>query len=322
VPSVSLIIVNYNGGEALMRCLQAVAKQTVAPLEVLLVDNASSDGSGERAAAAFGFVTYLPQDSNLGFAAGNNVAAVQARGDWLGLLNPDAYANPRWLEEFVAGTERHPRTMAFGSLQLQDEAPELIDGAGDCFHVLGAPYRGYHGWSASDGPAEGHILAPCAAAAFYRRDAFEAVGGFDERFFCYSEDVDLGMRLFARHGPAVHLPRAIVRHEGSKITGRLSDFTVYHGHRNRIWAWAKNAPPLLFWSLLPSQLGLNLFLLVSFTLRQKLLAYARGARDGLAAVPKLRAERKPGLTSAQLARALVWSPLALRAKRGKVRVRP
>ncbi|MCQ8185999.1 glycosyltransferase family 2 protein [Parvularcula maris] len=316
--SVSVIIVNYNGGEALQRCLAALATQTLVPDEVFLVDNASQDGSGEEAARAFPSITYLPQDQNLGFAAGNNVAARQAKGDWLALLNPDAYPEPDWLAELVEGTRRHPDAVAFGSLQLMAEDLGRIDGAGDCFHALGSPYRGHHGWPREAEPPEGFVLSPCAAAALYRRDAFEAAGGFDERFFCYSEDVDLGMRLFAQHGPAVHLPKAIVLHEGSKITGRISPFTIYHGHRNRLWAWAKNAPPLLFWGLMPAQALLTLFLGLSFLRRGVAGAYLRGVRDALRSLPAMRRARRP-LSTGLFARYLVWSPVKLRRRSVKLR---
>jgi GT2 family glycosyltransferase len=319
--SVSVIIVNYNGGEALQRCLAALSAQTLPPEEVFLVDNASSDGSGEAAARAYPFLTYLPQDENLGFAAGNNAAARMARGDWLALLNPDAYPEPDWLAELIEGTKRHPGAASFGSLQLMAEDPGRIDGAGDCFHALGSPYRGHHGWPREAEPPEGFILSPCAAAALYRRDAFEAAGGFDERFFCYSEDVDLGLRLFASHGPAVHLPKAIVLHEGSKITGRISPFTIYHGHRNRLWAWAKNAPPLLFWGLMPAQALLTVFLAISFSRRGVLGAYGRGVRDALAPLPAMRRGRTR-ITSARLARYLVWSPGKLRRRSVKLRRQP
>jgi hypothetical protein len=111
-----------------------------------------------------------------------------------------------------------------------------------------------------------------------------------------------------------------VHHEGSKITGRMSDFTVYHGHRNRIWAWAKNAPPLLFWGLLPIHLLLDAVLLLSFARQGKAGPYLRGVWDGLKQLGIFRREMasQGPVSTGRLARALVWSPMALKRKRGKI----
>ena len=320
--SVSLIIVNFNAGaERLLHCLDAVKAQTVPPLEVLLVDNGSEDGSFEGAVTAHPDVIAMPMGENLGFAAANNRAAERAQGYWLALLNPDAYPEPDWLEQLLAATERWPQIAFFGSHQLDAADPTKLDGAGDNLHALGIPYRGDYGRDAEAQPAcrEGLVFAPCAAAALYRRDVFMGLGGFDERFFCYCEDVDLGYRHRLRGGDAVQVPTARVHHEGSGISGRTSHFAIYHGHRNRLWCWAKNTPGLLFWALLPIQLLSNLYFALRFLPTPIGRSYRTALRHGYEAMGQMRQEGQKNGPLWPVMASLTWSPLALSRRRGKVR---
>mgnify|MGYP006274050705 CR=1 FL=1 len=318
---VSVIIVNHNAGARLLRCLAGLKAQTLEPLEVLLVDNASADGSFRTALAHHPWVTPMPMDANLGFAAANNRAAERARGSWIALLNPDAYPQEDWLEELLAGVRRWPGADAFGSTQLQDARPEILDGAGDCLHVLGVPYRGFFGWHRRALPPEAPVLGACAAAALYRRARFIELGGFDESFFCYCEDLDLALRLALDGGESVQLPAAVVRHEGSGITGALSGFAIYHGHRNRFLMLANTMPPALFWGLLPVQLIVAGLFIAIFYGRGHGGAYGRAVRDALVEIPGRRRRRARGqdnpARTLRLARSLVWSPLALVRRRGK-----
>lgn len=309
----TIIIVNYNAGARLRAVLDHLAGQSFRDFEAVVVDNASTDNSLELARGSMQRFTLLQPGANLGFAAANNLAAKAARGTFLVFLNPDAYPEPSWLAELMAASERHPGADAFGSTQLDAADSSRIDGAGDVFHVFGIPYRGHFGWPASLLPPEGECFAPCAAAAMYRRAAFEALGGFDERFFCYCEDVDLGFRLRIAGGRSVQVASARVRHEGSGISGRTSDFTVYHGHRNRIWTTFKNMPGEIYWPMLPAHAAVNLYLLLRAFSNGTGRAYARALRDGLLGLPGLAAARREIQKSRRadlktIARALVWSP--------------
>lgn len=265
---VSVIIVNYNGGAYLRRCLHALSQQTKPPVSVILVDNASNDGSCDGLETEFPDVRLLRQSTNLGFAAANNLAAKLADNTtWLALLNPDAFPEADWLERLMETAQRHPDVAAFGSQALLADHPDLIDGIGDVYHISGLAWRREHNRPASKvAKTMREIFSPCAAAALYRSDRFREVGGFDEAYFCYFEDVDLGFRLRLAGYACLYVPEARVLHQGSASTGRRSDFAVYHGYRNLIWTYAKNMPPLLFWGFLPLHVLLNLtsFLLLSF----------------------------------------------------------
>lgn len=326
-PRVSVIIVNYNAGEKLLRCLACLDAQSFRDFETIIVDNASGDGSASRAKAQHPDARLIQSGSNIGFAAANNLAARDARGEWLAFLNPDAYAQADWLEELVAASARYPFADAFGSTQIDALRTDRIDGAGDVYHILGVAYRGGYGSPVSKLPEDGECFAPCAAAAMYRRKVFEALGGFDERFFCYGEDVDLGFRLRLAGGRAVQVRAAVVRHEGSGVTGRYSDFTVYHGNRNRIWLAYKNTPALFYWPLFPIRIAFDAYLFVrSFTLGAQ-GAYIRAVRDGYGGLVRFRADRarlqsSRRMTNAEFARAATWSPLSMLLRRTNLRPLP
>lgn len=322
--SISIVIVNYNSGARLAKCLKAIGSQTFRDFEVLVFDNGSSDES----------LTGLPDDlpltiirsgENLGFAAGNNRAVEQASGDWIAFLNPDAYPAPDWLEALMAATERYPHIDAFGSTQVDADNRDILDGAGDAYHVFGIAWRGGFGQSVETAPQTGTCFAPCAAAALYRRSVFVDLGGFDERFFCYGEDVDLGFRLRLAGGEVVQLREAVVYHEGSGITGRYSPFTVYHGNRNRIWGWFLNMPLRFVIPLLPFQVAASAYLLVRAMMTGSGGAYARAMRDGYGQLPTILKTRGPRqrnrkVTIAGLAKALTWSPMKVSTR--AVTVRP
>ena len=182
-PKITVIIVNYNSGNRLERCLKCLEVSTEPDFEVIVVDNASSDGSHEAASEYGKEIDLIVLEKNTGFAAANNFAAKRARGEWLAFLNPDAYAEPAWLSELMNAAERYPRADAFGSTQLIAADPGRLDGAGDAYHVFGIPYRGHHGLPATPAPDDEECFAPCAAAAMYRRSVFLALGGFAEHFF-------------------------------------------------------------------------------------------------------------------------------------------
>ncbi len=323
----SVIIVNYNSGDRLRRCLQHLGRQTFTDFDVIVIDNASSDRSLDEAlgvAPASLRLRTIRSGENLGFAAGNNVAAREASGEWLAFLNPDAYAEPGWLSALVAASGRYPWADAFGSSQLKAEDPAIIDGAGDVVHVLGVPYRGHFGWPVEKLPADGECFAPCAAAAMYRRRTFLDLGGFEERFFCYGEDVDLGFRLRLAGGRSVQVNAARVLHEGSGVTGRYSDFTVYHGNRNRIWMTYRNMPGPLYWPLTPFRLLADLYFCGRAIVVGTGPAYIRAVIDGYRGLPAFTADRRR-LQEARkanlgaIARALVWSPVTVFRRKAVLR---
>ncbi|MGA9164509.1 MAG: glycosyltransferase family 2 protein [Thiobacillus sp.] len=293
MPMVTVIIVNWNGGDLLRRCLSDLLRQTVPPARILVMDNDSSDGSAERVAGLPG-VTMRMLGGNLGFAAGNNRAFAECDTEFVALLNPDAFPEPDWLEKLLAAARAYPDVAAFGSRQMAEEVDGVVDGLGDVYHLSGLVWRRGHGRSLEPSdlvPCE--IFSPCAGAALYRRAALAEVGGFDEDFFCYVEDVDLGFRLRLAGYRSLYVPDAVVHHVGSATTGgQHSDFSVYHGHRNLVWTYVKNMPGWLFWAFLPAHLLLNFVTLIHFTLSGQGRVIWRAKRDALTGIHGMWRKRK------------------------------
>jgi N-acetylglucosaminyl-diphospho-decaprenol L-rhamnosyltransferase len=323
-PAISVIIVAYRSGPTLARCLAALKAQTFTGFETLLVDNGGDD-EAVRAAAADPSIRLISPGENLGFAAGNNLAAAQAAGRWLVLLNPDAFAQADWLAALADAADRWPACRAFTSRQLMDGEDGVLDGMGDVMFAAGIPYRGGYGQADAGGWIEGEVFSPCGAAMMIDRALFLGLGGFDESFFCYCEDVDLGFRLQLAAEPVLVIPGAVVRHEGSASSGGpASDFAVYHGTRNRLWMLIKDLP----WPLLVPVLGAH-FMAVGmqlFLARRDPVA----ARTGKALLTGLRTWRTPWKSRRAvqqrrraswlaIARAMTWRPGSLLTMRPDIR---
>jgi N-acetylglucosaminyl-diphospho-decaprenol L-rhamnosyltransferase len=322
-PSVSVIIVvAYQSAPTLERCLTALRAQTFTDFETLIVDNASTDGAPRAAMAVDPTLRLLEPGANLGFAAGNNLAAGQARGRWLALLNPDAYPDPAWLEALLAATARHPQVRSFATLQMTADRPGVMDGAGDAMTSAGIPFRGGYRRRLRRGLAEGEVFSACGAASLIDRELFLRLGGFDERFFCYCEDVDLGYRLRLDGEPTLLVPDARVEHVGSASTGVRSDFAVFHGSRNRIWTYLKNTPPVLLWLTAPLHVAVTLGLMIlharhgvaGSAWRGIQAAFARGALAPiLASRRQIQAGRRAG--SLDILRVMALDPVAFLGRR-------
>jgi GT2 family glycosyltransferase len=291
---VSVVIVNWNGGAYLDRCLAALGAQTSPPEQVIVVDNASQDGSVDGLSTRYPWVRVICLEYNVGFAAATNHGARDASGsEWLVTLNPDTAPEPAWLAALLEAARARPQYASFGSHLLATGDGTRLDGTGDVYHVSGLAWRRQHGTAATSAAGmPGEIFAPCAAAAMYRRDVFLAAGGFDERYFCYFEDVDLGFRLRLLGHRSWYVPEARVVHVGSALTGRHSPFAVYHGHRNLVWTYWKNMPCLLLWLYLPQHLLLTAVAVLWFVLRGQAGAIVRTKLHGLRALPHVLRQRR------------------------------
>jgi GT2 family glycosyltransferase len=329
-PAVCVIVVAYNAGAYLADCIGSLRRQSWTDFEAIIVDNGSSDGSVEALGPLPPSFRVISAGENLGFAAANNRGAAATSSPWIALLNPDAVAAPDWLEKLMAARQAHPDIAMFGSTQIRLADATRWDGLGDVYHASGILWRGGFDQPVTGPAPGGEVFSPCAAAALYRRDLFHEAGGFDERFFCYVEDVDLAFRLRLKGERALQVADAVIRHAGSATTGRNSDFTLFHGWRNRSWVFVKNMPAPLFWPLLPLHL-LALFLLLLLNLRPgshdpigPCWRGLKAAMTGLGPIWRSRQEiqRQRRASVAEIARAMSWSPAALFARRAVLRPVP
>ena len=295
MPGIAIIIVTWNSAHLVEGVLHALAAQTLQPARTLLVDNGSDDVAELSAIVdRFAGCEMLRLGYNSGFAAANNVGIQRCQGvDFVALLNPDAFPEPGWLAALVSAAQRYPEAAAFGSRLLDHADPTRLDGAGDFLTVAGKPGRRGYGLSAKGRFMHGEeVFAPCAAAALYRSEALAEVGGFDESFFCYVEDVDLAFRLLLYGYGSRYVPDSVVRHMGSALAGRRSEFSIYHGQRNLIFNYVKNMPWGLFWLFLGPHLLLNVVYLLGISLAGRGPAAWRAKRDAIRQLPAVWAQRR------------------------------
>lgn len=321
-PLATIIVVTHNSARWLARMSATVAAQTETRWRLVLIDNASRADERPKLADLPPSSSLIQSEVNLGFAAANNRAAQDADTPYLVFLNPDAFPEPTWLAELIATAERYPTAVSIGSTQIRADS-DVFDGTGDVLHASGIAYRSGYGKPRSAPPALGQTFSACAAAMLVRREAFEAVGGFDESFFCFFEDVDLGFRLRLAGGRILQSPDAVVAHVGGGSTGVRSDFADFHGARNRVWTFVKCMPPLLFWLLLPAHL-LATTLLVTRSAFDGRGAPWRGFLAGVASasgVWKARREiqRTRKISTAEVARMLAWDPRSVLDRRPVIR---
>jgi GT2 family glycosyltransferase len=290
LPDVTVIVVNYNGGEHVLRCLAAIAAQARLPAAVIVVDNASTDGSAPACTAAIAADPRLAErtrfvrlDTNVGFAAANNRGIAMADTQYVALLNPDAFPEPGWLASLLDAAARHPEIASFGSRQMLAGRDGIVDGLGDCYSLTGLAWRRGHGRRLA--PADlvpREIFSPCAAAALYRRAAVLEVGGFDEDFFCYFEDVDLGLRLRLAGHRARSVPDAVVEHVGGASSGGgRSPTATYYGHRNLVWTAVKDLPAPLLCIFLLAQIPQTMFVAAVCAWHGRLRAFLHGKCDAV-----------------------------------------
>lgn len=158
----------------------------------------------------------------------------------------------------------------------------MLDGAGDALHISGLAWRRCAGLPANQFGLESvEVFSPCAAAALYSRLAFLQVGGFDEDFFSYHEDVDLGFRLWLQGFRCLYVPDAIVYHVGSAAVGTQSDFALYYWQRNFIWSFIQNIPSALLWEALPAHLVANFIYQLNNALRGRGKVVLKAKMDAL-----------------------------------------
>ena len=312
---ISVLIVAYRSRATAARLSKALEALDPAPAEILVLENGSPEDERVTAADLPLGARLIESGTNLGFAGGANALAREARSAWLAFLNPDAFPAPDWLARLDAARLRHPDYALFGSTQKADCESGVLDGVGDVYHATGLPYRGGYGRRLSP-PPDGEVFGPCAAAALIEADLFQTLGGFDEDYFCYVEDVDLAYRARLLGHRAIQVRDAVVSHMGYASSGRRSGFATYHGARNRLWTFLKDTPAPLIYLLAPAHGLVTLALWASAARFGQFVLFATALRDAFAAWPELMKKRRAVQSSRRvgawaIARAMSWNPIKL-----------
>lgn len=263
---ISIIVVTWNSSKYIHQLLDSLNKQTRLPQEIIFVDNGSDDFDVLEAALSENCNLHhrlIPLFQNTGFAAANNTGIQHCQNaDFVVLLNPDAFPDSAWLEKLIVASEKYPHISFFSSRQMQPGGI-LLDGAGDELMAWGKPYRRGHGKPLQEKYMhDSPVFSACAAAAMYKKVALLKVGGFDEDFFCYVEDVDLAFRLQLQGYRCMYVADAVVTHIGSASLGKRSDFAIYYGQRNLIFCFFKNMPFVAILLFMPWHLFANFIYLI------------------------------------------------------------
>jgi GT2 family glycosyltransferase len=238
--AVAVVVVNYDGERLLPDCLAALAAQTLAPDEIMVADNGSRDGSLALLRAKHPEVATLALGRNFGFAGGANRGVAATAAPWVCVLNSDATPAPDWLEQLMTAP-RGGRTWALGSV-LVSAATGRIESAGDQYAPQGYAYKLLRDRPLDELPADPYaVFAAPGAAPVFRRDVFEQLGGYEERFFLYYEDVDLAFRAVLRGYHALLVPGARVTHQLGATTRSRARARFYVA-RNSAWCAVRCLP--------------------------------------------------------------------------------
>ncbi|AOY57508.1 glycosyltransferase family 2 protein [Desulfococcus multivorans] len=309
-PNAGAIIINWHSWKHLTRCLAAIIRQETPFFRIVVIDNDDDDKPVEWFDVRSENFHYVKMDQNVGFAKANNIALEYLDDcEWIALINPDAFLEPSWLKHMLDAAAKNPDFSFFACRLVMANDPEFLDGTGDVYHASGLVWRDRHGMAQKTMSfADQEVFSPCAAAAIYRRDDLIAVGGFDEDFFCYIEDVDLGFRLRLNGHRCRFASDAIAYHVGSATTGGgHSDTAVYYGHRNMVWAFMKNVPGFLFWALLPWHLLMNLVGVAVFAWRGQLRVILAAKRDALLDIPNMWKKRRAIQSQRKASIRAIWN---------------
>jgi GT2 family glycosyltransferase len=235
-PIVTVVVPTLAAGGVLADCLRSIETQTLGQFEVIVVDN-----SGTRLAnSSSPRVRIVSNDRNVGFGAAINQGFHLSEAPYLATLNDDAVAHPLWLETLVAAAEARPRAGMFASEVHLDAAQ--LDSAGMLIAADGSSKQRGHREPPSKFAELKDALLPSGSAALYRRKMLDEIGLFDETFFLYCEDTDLGLRARRAGWECAYVPGAIVDHRYSHSAGRASPMKAYYVERNRLYTAIKNLP--------------------------------------------------------------------------------
>ncbi|MCA1562170.1 MAG: glycosyltransferase family 2 protein [Acidobacteria bacterium] len=287
------MVLNFNGQRWLDGCLGALTAQRDAPpFEIILVDNASADGSLMLVRERYPAVRVLSLPRNLGFAAGNNRGAAIARGAHLAFLNNDTIVDPAWLRTLHAALEARPEFGLATSRIVFLDRPDQVDSAGDGYLLAGGAYKHAHGEPVAQVLESREVFGACGAGFLIKRDVFEALGGFDERLFMVYEDVDLSYRARLLGWRCWYEADAVVRHAVSATLGRSSALAVFYGQRNLETVWLKNTPTALLARTLPRHVVYSCAGLAFYARKGMLWPALRGKLSAASALAATLAARR------------------------------
>lgn len=279
-PLVTVVVPTLNAGPALLDCVYALDRQTRRDFELIIVDNSGRGLVRQSAAARFG-ARIIENEANLGFAAAINAGFRESRTPYLATLNDDAVPQPQWLERLLEAAESE-QGVGMCASQVRLPGGDLLDSAGMLVSGDGSSKQRGQFEPAARYACRQEVLLPSACAALYRRRMLEDVGLFDEDFFAYCEDTDLGLRARWAGWKCLYVPDAVVEHGYSSTAGTATPFKAYYVERNRLFVLVKNFPWRLIWRAPFFTMARYMWHLASMLSEEGLAAQFRAKGFGLA----------------------------------------
>lgn len=272
-PLVSIIIVNWNGGEVFKECLQSLSGIDYAKWELIVVDNGSTDGS-EKLPTTYKKIPsskLIVNSSNLGFAVANNQGSQQAAGKYILLLNNDTKIMPNFLAKMVDRIESDPNLGVIQPKILIMDKPDYLDNAGSFFTRIG--FLHHWGFMQKDGPEfdrEREIFSAKGACMLIRKKVVDRVGLFDKDYFSYFEESDFCWRVWLAGYKVLYYPQAVIYHKVGFTIKRLNVLKInYHYYKNRVCSLIKNLDSRNFFITMTLHLIISLGIAGVFLLRFK-----------------------------------------------------
>jgi GT2 family glycosyltransferase len=295
-PLISIIVLNWNGSDCIVECIESIEQTSYNNFEIIVVDNASTDASPAIIKNKFPLVRLLSLEKNLGYAAGNNRGFTYAKGKYIATVNNDVVVTPDWLRQPIEFLENDPTVGIIACRQMNYHNHETID----CLYSYPLPSllfqpmgNGKQYSSLALYAAPGYVIGAGGASAIYRKILLDSLCGFDERYYSYHEESDLCMRAFLSGWKCIYAPSAVVYHRGSfSFNRKKKQFAFYH-ERNRIWFIYKFYPFVfvlknVFWILL---MQLRVFRV--FIIKRKVgIIFFNGIISGFAELKRFNDSRK------------------------------
>lgn len=289
---ISILIINWNGQRFMDELIQSILRQTYQDFEIILVDNASSDGSVEHVARNYSGVEILSLDRNFLFSTAANRGFARSRGKYIALLNNDVVISPNWLFEMKKSMDSDPTIAACACKMLFYNQPHLLNAAGDCLQIDGLGRNiGYQKKDSERYNLPAWVFGACAGAALYRRSALEKIGWFDKDFSMIFEDVDFNFRANLLGYRFRYVPSATAYHHHCASIGILSDLNVYFSSKNDLIVLLKNLPLSLFLRNLVPILKAQIIQALTCVYHRRSWAYFRGKTRYLSQIPKMMGKR-------------------------------
>lgn len=291
---ISVVIPNWNGKKFLAGCLDSLLQQTYASVEVIVVDNGSADGSVEFLREGYPQIRLIRFEVNTGFSVAVNAGIRAARGEFVALLNNDTVVDPDWLAQMARAMNEHPEIGSTGCKMLAYDDRSLLDGAGDGYRRGGLPGRiGHREIDRGQFDTQRYILGACGGAALYRCSMLDDIGLFDEDYFAYLEDVDIGLRAQSRGYKCLYVPSALIYHLGCGTTGSgYHPMVVRLSCQNNWNTIVKNIPGPLLIKFLPHILYWQLYYFAVVIVRGgQVLPWLQGTWRALCLLPAMLKKR-------------------------------